>query len=152
MTPRPSRPLPVPTPETEEFWQAVKQRRFICRHCRRCDKPYHVPSSICPSCWRGDVEWRTASGRGHVYGFAIHHRSRPWIEAPYATVMVTLAEGPRVLMLWDGAAPTPDDITVGMPVEIVFEDIDDDITLYRARPLPAGESVSLPAGAAVRAG
>ena len=87
-----------------------------------------------------------------MYGFAIHHRSRPWIEAPYATVMVTLAEGPRVLMLWDGAAPTPDDITVGMPVEIVFEDIDDDITLYRARPLPAGESVSLPAGAAVRAG
>lgn len=136
------RPLPVPTPETEEFWQACRRHEFIYRHCRRCDKPYHFPRSICPFCWHSDVEWRTSSGKGHLYSYTINYRRRAWIEAPYVTALITLAEGLHVLTLLEGVPPDPAYIKVGMPVELVYEDINDEVTLYKARALPADSATS----------
>jgi uncharacterized OB-fold protein len=132
---RTSRPLPVSTPETAAFWAACKRRQFLYRHCLRCDRAYHFPRSICPFCWRGDVEWRTAVGRGHLYAYAIQYQPRPWIESPYVTAVVTLAAGPHVTMILEGVPPDPTQIRSGMAVELVFEDIDDEMTLYKARPI-----------------
>jgi uncharacterized protein len=133
MAERSSRPLPVPTPETAEFWEACRRGQFIYRHCRRCDRSHHFPRAVCPFCWRQDLEWRTSSGRGFVYAYAIHYQKRSWIESPYVTAVVGLTEGPRVTMILEGVEPDPARIRVGMPVELVFEDIDEETSLYKAR-------------------
>jgi len=56
-------------------------------------------------------------------------------DAPYAIAYVELAEGPRMPTRLVEVAP--DAVAIGMPLEVVFDDVDDELTLYRFRPRPA---------------
>lgn len=53
-------------------------------------------------------------------------------DVPYAAVVVELDEGPR-LATWVTGIP-PDELYVGMLVELWFEDITDDVTLPKFKP------------------
>jgi uncharacterized OB-fold protein len=80
------------------------------------------------------VEWARSAGTGCVYTFSITHRPMhpAFLDVPYATVVVELDEGPR-LMTWLRDVPV-DRIRVGLPVEVTFEDVSDDVTLPMFRP------------------
>jgi uncharacterized OB-fold protein len=81
-------------------------------------------------------EWSKSSGKGKIYSFGVYHRLyHKGFEAdlPYALVVVELDEGPRVLTNVVGCAP--DKLTCDMPVEVVFDDVTDDTTLYKFRPV-----------------
>jgi uncharacterized OB-fold protein len=88
---------------------------------------------MCPYCHsRDSLEWVPSSGKGHVYSFVAFETDRmayPAFKIPYAVVLVELEEGPRI------TANTTDieanEVYIGMPVEITFEDVDDKLTLYR---------------------
>jgi uncharacterized OB-fold protein len=53
-------------------------------------------------------------------------------EVPYAVVVVELDEGPRLISNVVGVEPHA--ITIGMPVEVVFEDVTPEVTLPKFRP------------------
>lgn len=75
-------------------------------------------------------------GRGTVHTFTIVHHSVHPVTAgslPYVLVLVQLDEGPRVLTNLRDAQP--DRVHVGMPVEVIFEDLNDAITLPQFRPV-----------------
>jgi uncharacterized OB-fold protein len=81
------------------------------------------------------VEWRQASGRGKLYTFAIQYRPQaPGFQPPYVTAVVELDEGPRMLTNLVDVEPDPEKIRCDMPLEVVFEDISDEITLPKFRP------------------
>ena len=75
-----------------------------------------------------------ASGRGKVVSwFVAHPPVLPAFQeiAPYAGVLIELDEGPRMVSsLVDVGI---DEIEWQMPVEVVFEDVSDDITLPKFR-------------------
>jgi len=48
-------------------------------------------------------------------------------DVPYAAVVVELAEGPRLATWVTGIAP--DELRVGLPVEVWFDHISDEVTL-----------------------
>jgi hypothetical protein len=48
--------------------------------------------------------------------------------------IVELAEGPRLMTNLVGIEPDPAKIRIGLPVEVVFEDVSGDIALPRFRP------------------
>jgi uncharacterized OB-fold protein len=48
--------------------------------------------------------------------------------------LVDLEEGVRVLSNLVGIEPDPGKINVGMPVEVVFEDVAPEVTLFKFRP------------------
>ena len=73
----PKRPLPEPTPETQEFWDGAKRGELRIQRCRACGKAYFFPRPFCPHCSSKDVEWFTASGRGKLYSYVINHRAAP---------------------------------------------------------------------------
>jgi uncharacterized OB-fold protein len=52
-------------------------------------------------------------------------------EVPYAVVVVKLAEGPKMISNLVDCPPT--EIVIGMPVEVVFETMTDEITLPKFR-------------------
>jgi uncharacterized OB-fold protein len=54
-------------------------------------------------------------------------------DLPYNVVLVELEKGPKMFSNIVGL-PT-DQITVGMPVEVVFEDVTDEFALPKFRPL-----------------
>ena len=76
------------------------------------------------------------SGRGKVFSFVTFHRVyRPAFaqDVPYVVALVELEEGPRVLTNILGISH--EDVRCEMPVEVVFDDYDDEISIPKFRPL-----------------
>ena len=128
-------PLPQPTPESKPFFDALKERRLLIQRCEDCGHAYYYPRLFCPACLSGRVEWEQASGRGKLYSFVINQRAAPGFVAPYIIAVVELDEGPRMMTNLVDIEPDPELVWCEMPVEIVFDDVDDDFTLPRFRPI-----------------
>ncbi len=92
-----------------------------------------MPRVLCADCASDAWEWARSLGQGAVFTWSVTHRPMhpAFLEVPYATVVVELAEGPRVLTRWCDVAP--DALRVGMPVEVDFDDVTADVTLPRFR-------------------
>lgn len=125
------RALPVPTPDTVPFWEATKRHELQLQHCNDCNRFYFYPRMYCRYCMSGDVEWRTVSGRGKLHTYIINHRPAPGRdpEKPYVIAIVELDEGPRMMTNIVMDDPTPDKLPVDAPVEVVWDDASDDVTL-----------------------
>ncbi len=131
------KPLPYPTPETQRFWDGCKQHQLLLPYCRRCQEFFFYPREFCPKCFGWEIDWRQASGRGTLYTYAIQFRpAGPGFvnDVPYITAIVQLEEGPRLFTNLIGVEPDPTQIRCDMPVEVVFEDVDDRIALPKFRP------------------
>lgn len=131
-----SGPVPKPTPETRPFWEAAKKRVLLIQRCNECTLHYFYPRPLCPRCLSRSVSWVTASGRGRLHTFVINHRPpRKFpVQEPFIIGIVELEEGPRMMSNIVGVAPDPAKLRCDMPVEVVFEDITDEITLPKFRP------------------
>jgi uncharacterized OB-fold protein len=117
------------------FWDACKAHRLLLPYCRACGKPHLPPGPVCPFCFGDAFEWRAASGRGTISTWVVVHQ--PWFAAfkddlPYNVVQVELEEGPRMTSSVVGLAH--DELRVGLPVRVTFDDVTGDITLPRFRP------------------
>jgi hypothetical protein len=109
-------------------------------HCNACDQAYYYPRRYCPRCWSADTEWREASRRGTVYSYSVVRESPapPFRDmVPYGLVLVDLAEGPRMMVNWDPAAPL-ERLACGAPVEITFRTVSDALSLPQCRPAASG--------------
>lgn len=133
-----AKPLPAPGPEARRFWEGAKKHELWLPYCRPCEKSYWYPREFCPSCGSRDVEWRKSAGRGRVYTFAIHYRAfHPgWNnEVPYVTALVDLDEGVRLFTNLVDVEADPKALRCEMPVAVVFDDVTDEITLPKFRPV-----------------
>ena len=131
----PSRPLPVPTPETQHFWDGTARGELLLQRCPACATTYFPPQPFCPACSNDEVEVVRASGRGSLSSYVISERAAPGFEAPYVIAVVALDEGPRLLTNLVEVPPDPDRLPLDLPVEVVFQPFGD-VTppLFRARP------------------
>ena len=132
------KPLPAPSPEAQRFWEGAKKHELWIPFCRSCEASYWYPRDFCPHCGSRDVEWRRSAGKGRVYTFAIQYRAfHPgWSnEVPYVTALIDLDEGVRIFSNLVEVEADPRAIHCEMPVEVVFEDATDEITLPKFRPV-----------------
>jgi len=127
-----SKPVPTPTDEDSEFWRRARNHELVLPRCQRCGNMWFPPFRNCPACLGRHIDWQPVSGRGEVFAYTVFHR--PYLGAfaedvPYHVALVRLEEGPMMYGdLVDG------EIRVGLPVEVVFDDVDDAISLPRFRP------------------
>ena len=129
-------PIPLPTPETRPFWDAAKRHELVLPRCRACGRLHYYPRGACPHCLSGDLAWERLSGRGTLHTFTIVARGQKGfpVPTPYVIAIVELDEGPRLMTNLVGVEPDPARIRIGMPVEVVFEDVSAEIALPRFRP------------------
>ena len=118
-----AKPVPVPTPETQPFWDGCAEGELRIQRCADCTTAFFYPRPICPACGSANVEWFTASGRATLYSYVINHRPAPGFEddGPYAIAVVQLAEGPRMMTSLTGVPNTPEDLVLDMPLRVTFE-------------------------------
>lgn len=131
--------VPQISPQDQPFWDSVKRRQAELQRCGECHRFRFIPSEIC-SCGSRDFTWTPIAGTGRVYTFTVVHRApTPAYQAlaPYAIVHVTLDEGPRLISTVVGCEPH--DVKIGMPVELVYQDVTPELTLYRFKPRSSGE-------------
>ena len=106
---------PVVTAETQAFWNAAREGRFLVPVCAACGRAHWYPRAICPFCASDRMEWRPGSGRGTIYTFSVMRR----VSEPYAIAHVTLAEGPT--MLTNIVDCDFDKLFIGQAVAVVFK-------------------------------
>lgn len=132
---QPARPLPVPQAEWEYYWQKTKEHELWLMRCKDCGEAYFYPRAICPKCFSRNTEWFQSSGKGTLYAFAIVHRApSPQFTAPYVAAYIELEGGVRIPTNLIDIEPDPEKVKIGMPVEVVFEDASDTISLPMFRP------------------
>ncbi len=107
-------PAPAATVETQAFWDAASQGRFLIRRCTACGKAHWYPRAICPFCFSDKTAWEEASGRGRIYTYSVMRRA----PEPYAIAYVTLEEGPS--MMTNLVHCDFDALRIGQAVKLVF--------------------------------
>lgn len=135
-----TKPLPVPGPESRPFWEATRRHELRLQRCQRCNQFWFPPSSVCPECLSEQWEWAQVSGRGKVFSFVVMHRPyHPGFKSdlPYNCSIIELEEGPRFLSNVVGCAN--EELYVGMPVEVTFDDVTDEVTLPKFKPVSRSE-------------
>jgi uncharacterized OB-fold protein len=135
----PAKPLPQISPDMAPFFEAARRRELVVQQCARCGTRRFPARAICSRCLGRDATWVPVSGRGTVFSFAVMHQAfHPGFAAdvPYAVVVIELEEGVRLLSnVVDCPAAG---VRIGLPVEVVFEDVGPDVTLPKFRPRPSG--------------
>lgn len=129
------KPLPAISQTTRPYWEAAKRHQLVMQRCQECGHYRHPPGETCPHCLCDRLIWERVSGRGTVYSWAVFHQVyHPAFadDAPYAVVVVELEEAVRLTTsLIDCSI---ENITIGMAVEVVFDDVSEEISLPRFRP------------------
>ena len=136
MTDPAGRPLPLLTPETEFFWTSGADGRLRFQQCQSCSALIHPPQPVCRYCRGHRIVVRDVSGFATLIGFTVNHRfGLPGLPPPYVVAQVAIEEDPRVRLTTNAVGCDPDDLELGMRMEVVFEPAGD-VWLPLFRPVP----------------
>jgi hypothetical protein len=130
------KPLPLPYVDSKEYWSRLKQHELWLQKNKTTGLVWYPPQPMAPDTLDDDWEWTKMSGRGTVYSFTVHHFTYvPSFkdEVPYNTALIELEEGARILSNVTDCAN--EDLRIGMPVEVWFDDVTGDVTLPKFRPV-----------------
>lgn len=120
------RKLPRITAENAAFWTGGSDGSLHILKCADCDFYIHPPQPICPKCHTATVAPVAVSGRGRVLGFSINHQAwLPDLPVPYVVAIVELNEQKDLRLTTNIVNCAVDDVTIGMPVRVVFEQHED---------------------------
>jgi uncharacterized OB-fold protein len=133
---RPRRlPRPGITHDNRFFWEGLREGRLRIQRCLSCQRLQHPPAPMCPACHSFDMGSIEAGGRGTIHSFVVaHHPPVPPFVYPNVIVLVELEEGTRLVSRLVGVEP--DAVAIGLPVQVDFERVDDDLTLHFFRLAP----------------
>jgi uncharacterized OB-fold protein len=129
------KPLPTVSGETRPFWEACRRGELLVQRCATCNVHQFYPRGICANCWGTDVRWIRSTGRGTVWTFTVTHQNRtPGFaeEVPYVLALVELEEGVR--MFTNLVECKPEEVKIGMPVEVTFLRATDQVDVPYFRP------------------
>lgn len=135
-------PRPAVSRETLPWWQAAAEHRLVVQTCAGCATPRHPPGPMCPRCRSTVHEWTPLSGRGRVYSFTVVHQAfLPSLGAhlPYVVAILDLDGAEGVRLISNLVEVEPDAVTVGMPVEVTWDDVAPGLAVPRFRPAPGAE-------------
>jgi uncharacterized protein len=129
---RPPRPRPSITHDNAFFFEGAREGKFLVQKCSSCGQVRHPPGPMCSAC--RSLEWEPIepSGRGVIYSFVVmHHPPVPAFDQPNPVVLVELEEGLRIVSNLIDA--TPDDVRIGLPVQVEVVKFDDELSLPQFR-------------------
>lgn len=131
----PSKPIPQPDDPSRPFFEGAQRGALVIQHCTACGAYLAPGSRACTECLSEALEWVPASGRATLFTFAVmHQRYHPgfYNDLPYNIAVVELEEGPRLNTNVVGVAN--EDLRVGMPLTVTFEELGEGIVLPKFRP------------------
>jgi uncharacterized protein len=117
------KPTPAPDDISRFYWDGARDGVLLVAQCSNGHLS-HPPAPSCPHCGSRALEPHAVSGRGTVYSFTVVRQA--FDEAfrgsvPYLVALVELPEQTGLRVLTNLLEVEPDDVEVGMPVELTFE-------------------------------
>jgi len=128
-------PPPLADAITLPFWQAAAEHRLVVQRCTACGHTRLPPAPLCPACRSADCDWKELSGRGEVYTYTTVHRPiAAGQKLPYVVAVIALEDAGGLRMISNLVGVEPEAVAIGMPVEVVWEDMGPELALPRFRP------------------
>ena len=129
------KPLPHIDEESRPWWEAAQRHELYIQKCRDCGDLRFHPRALCTSCMSSRTEWVRCKGTGKIYTFTVTNQNQASgfrDSLPYVMAWVEVDEGLK--MLTNIVDCPPEQVKIGMPVEVVFDDVTPEVTLVKFRP------------------
>ena len=120
----------------KDFYAWCRKHELRFQRCQDCATWRHPPRPMCGNCHSMRWEWGVTRGRGTVYSWTtVYQALDPAFanDVPYNVAIVGLDEGPRLATWITGLAP--EQMRLGIPVEVWFDDISEEVALPKFKPL-----------------
>jgi uncharacterized OB-fold protein len=121
----PFRVTPYLDPENEFFWKSGADGQLRILRCKDCELWVHPAGPRCRRCHSSRLAPEVVSGRATVATYTVN--VHPWVEGaePYIIGLVALPEQAGLYLTTNLVDLDSEDITLGMDVEVVFEEVGD---------------------------
>jgi uncharacterized OB-fold protein len=94
------------------------------------------PAPVCPECRSADTDWKEVSGRGEVYTYTLVHRPiAAGQQLPFVIAVIALEGAGGVRIISNLVDVDPGELEIGLPVELVWEDMSAEMAIPRFRPI-----------------
>ena len=124
-TPRPFRVLPAVTVDNEHFWLGGAEGELRFQRCTDCGYRLHPPGPRCPNCLSKALVVEAVSGWATVLSYTVNWQAwYPNLDPPYVVAIVSLPEQDDLRLTTNLVGVGPDDVHIGMAVQVVFEEYD----------------------------
>jgi uncharacterized OB-fold protein len=119
-------PIPVPEPDglSAPYWAGLREGRLRVQRCVHCGTWQFGPEWLCHRCHAFDPAWVEVAPRGLIYSWQrVWHPSHAALKGhgPYLVVLVELPEAGHLRMVGNLLGDPLQAVTIGAPVEGVFE-------------------------------
>lgn len=132
---RPTRPRPQWNQDQAWFWEGLQQHELRIQRFTDDGTLVFPPANANPNTHAMDYDWVVSSGKGTLYSYTVvHYPQVPSFDYPLIVGLVELEEGIRIIS--NIVAVKPEQVTIGMPLEVCFPDTnsDDGIVLHQFQP------------------
>lgn len=129
-------PVPTKSVETQPFWEAATENRFMILRCLHCDSLHFAWNDACPTCHSSKSTWVAATGKGKLYSYVIAHQRFHESNGSVSPIIgiIELDEGPLVMSeMTDIESSSVQALKIGTPAEIVFSSHDGETTGFAFR-------------------
>lgn len=139
------RPIPQMSLGRADYWASGADGVLRIAQCHSCLRFMHTQNVLCPQCHGRDIGYEPVSGNGTIVGFTVNHQQwLPHLPPPYVVAIVALSEDSRIRLTTNIVGCPPEDLSVGMAVRVLFEQVSDDVWLPLFEPNPDASALPEP--------
>lgn len=128
------KPVPVPDERSAGFWEAAASHTLAMQRCTACGQFAYPPVMVCLRCHSTDQGFRydPVSGKGRVRTWTVMRQAfLPGFrgDVPYVVAEIELDDQADLRMIAQVVGARDTDMAIGVPVEVVFEDVADGVAV-----------------------
>jgi uncharacterized OB-fold protein len=132
-------PLPdVEYRECAAFWEGTRKGEIRFPRCQDCKKYHFYPYWLCPFCHSPNIKWQALTSQPRLFTWTCVRRNLSpvfSIRGPYIVALVEFDEAPGFYLTTNLVECQPEDLQIGMPLEVIFQKVDDKITMPIFKPI-----------------
>lgn len=128
------KPIPLKTQDNQPYWDAADRHELVLQKCQTCHAYNHPPGPACAKCGSTELSWESQGSdiTGTIYSYVVSYR--PFLpgfqdDLPTIIVIVQLDHLQEVKIIGNVLECPPEEIKIGMPVKMIWQDITEDRAL-----------------------
>jgi uncharacterized OB-fold protein len=126
-----TKPLPVIDEASSGFWEACRRHELVAQQCDECGHRRWPIGPACTQCLSPRFSWVPVPGTGEIMSWIVYHHAFNAAfedDLPYNVALIRLDDGYTMI---SNIVDALDDIAVGQPVHVVFDDVTDTVSIPR---------------------
>ena len=128
------KPIPLKNEDNHPYWDAADRHELVLQKCESCQTHLHPPGPACAKCGSTELSWENKGSDilGSVYSYIVSYR--PFLpgfqdDLPHIIASIELADAREVKLIGNVLDCSPEDIEIGMPVKMIWQDITEERAL-----------------------